>query len=122
MRPSYPLAEAKNDTPDFGRLIAEKECDSYGYDTMLRVNLNWLNEGVSGDTDLCARLAQFQQLSGYEESADGQWIILQKGRLRVTAADSPYSGCNALDQVDHHNNTRRSKKSLKLKNALYWQG
>ena len=64
LRPTYPLAEAKNDIPDFGRLIAEKDCDSYGYDTMLRVNLNWLNEGFSGDTDLCARLAQVQQLSG----------------------------------------------------------
>ena len=97
MRSSYPIAVENNDIPAFGRLIATKDCDSYGYDFVLRVNLNWLSEGVRGNNDLCARLAQLQNLSGYEQDADGQWIILQKGQLRVIAADSKKAESNALD-------------------------
>ena len=100
---SYPIAVKNNDVPAFGRLIATKDCDSYGYDVMLRVNLNWLNEGVNGNTDLCARLAQLQQLSGYEQDAVGQWIILQKGRLRVMAAHSEKADPNAMDQTNQRN-------------------
>ena len=100
---SYPIAVKNNDVPAFGRLIATKDCDSYGYDVMLRVNLNWLNEGVNGNTDLCARLAQLQQLSGYEQDAVGQWIILQKGRLRVMAAHSEKADSNAMDQTNQRN-------------------
>jgi len=103
LRSSYPIAVKNNDVPAFGRLLATKDCDSYGYDVMLRVNLNWLNEGVNGNTDLCARLAQLQQLSGYEQDAVGQWIILQKGRLRVMAAHSEKADSNAMDQTNQRN-------------------